>query len=686
MRFSSFFSRVTRIIGVYLLLIAICAIMTTGQVMAVTDYVFFVVNGDTTSPALTQGDTLAWGANCDPGTAVRFEIWYDVNSNGIINELGDINLESSILFDGIPTTDAGPEDGVVLSEDIMLSLPAGIYIFKAMNLTDSTSVERTLTNSVMISPPNRIQGHVTIPGVSAPDALLENIFVFSEYEGAEGPTAFAALTDANGFYDIRIPISGSGLSFSVEPSFITGYSSPIGRMTTVSGTVTDFDFAYKTAVDSVYGYLRDDGGTILNTHEELWCDNQYPDTLYKDIRFRNNRYAFYFAADEPSAWEMDIEEGNLFYDYIVPYGLQFDLDTIGSFQYDFTVYRPDTSIYVHIIENGGAPSNRYVVFASSNVLNARAANYTNLGADNVCEIHASTTDPDNWTVWLDMGNDDFPIPAPLIVKTDMYYGISPGDTVTFELVDGHLISGTVTQDPEDAPVNWEDIHAYAWSPTGKSRGNDVGDGGTYGIYVDTGEYYVSVNGDEYLGLPAWHHIIVTSGSITGVDFTINQTHCQVSGTIQNVPLPLDASYYTINAYTNTGGEDGYYASAIIDSVTGIYSMRLCDGTWTLIPPDFPNYATPSTPVTPIGEPPDTVKTINFTYTQVTLCSDVNLDGSVNLGDAVFLINYIFRAGAAPNPVCIGKANSDETVNLGDAVYLINYIFRGGPEPITDCCP
>lgn len=69
-----------------------------------------------------------------------------------------------------------------------------------------------------------------------------------------------------------------------------------------------------------------------------------------------------------------------------------------------------------------------------------------------------------------------------------------------------------------------------------------------------------------------------------------------------------------------------------------------------------------------------------------LCGDANGDETINIGDAVYLINYIFKGGPAPDPVCVGDANGDDTVNIGDAVYLINYIFKGGPAPVTDCCP
>ncbi len=66
-----------------------------------------------------------------------------------------------------------------------------------------------------------------------------------------------------------------------------------------------------------------------------------------------------------------------------------------------------------------------------------------------------------------------------------------------------------------------------------------------------------------------------------------------------------------------------------------------------------------------------------------LCGDANSDQTINVGDAVFLISYVFSGGPAPNPLEAGDANCDGQVNVGDAVYLIAYVFSGGAEP---CCP
>lgn len=67
------------------------------------------------------------------------------------------------------------------------------------------------------------------------------------------------------------------------------------------------------------------------------------------------------------------------------------------------------------------------------------------------------------------------------------------------------------------------------------------------------------------------------------------------------------------------------------------------------------------------------------------CGDTNADGDVNVGDAIQIINHVFKGGPAPDPACVGDANGDGDLNVGDAVYIIGYVFKGGPGPVDDCC-
>lgn len=60
--------------------------------------------------------------------------------------------------------------------------------------------------------------------------------------------------------------------------------------------------------------------------------------------------------------------------------------------------------------------------------------------------------------------------------------------------------------------------------------------------------------------------------------------------------------------------------------------------------------------------------------------DFNKDKSVDVGDVVFAVNYLFKSGMPPDPLETGDCNCDQKVNVGDVVYLINYLFKGGPPP------
>ena len=65
------------------------------------------------------------------------------------------------------------------------------------------------------------------------------------------------------------------------------------------------------------------------------------------------------------------------------------------------------------------------------------------------------------------------------------------------------------------------------------------------------------------------------------------------------------------------------------------------------------------------------------------CGDSNSDGSCNVSDAVYIINYVFTGGDAPDPMWQADVNCDSSCNVSDAVYIINYIFTQGNAP-CDC--
>lgn len=61
--------------------------------------------------------------------------------------------------------------------------------------------------------------------------------------------------------------------------------------------------------------------------------------------------------------------------------------------------------------------------------------------------------------------------------------------------------------------------------------------------------------------------------------------------------------------------------------------------------------------------------------------DVNGDCRLDVVDVVFLLNYIFIDGPAPDPLCVGDVDrSGGDPNSDDVLYLISYLFLYGPPP------
>ena len=63
--------------------------------------------------------------------------------------------------------------------------------------------------------------------------------------------------------------------------------------------------------------------------------------------------------------------------------------------------------------------------------------------------------------------------------------------------------------------------------------------------------------------------------------------------------------------------------------------------------------------------------------------DVNKDNKKNLTDIIYLVNYVFKGGPAPDPVDLGNVNcSSGAPNLTDIIYMVNYVFKGAKAPCS----
>jgi hypothetical protein len=57
---------------------------------------------------------------------------------------------------------------------------------------------------------------------------------------------------------------------------------------------------------------------------------------------------------------------------------------------------------------------------------------------------------------------------------------------------------------------------------------------------------------------------------------------------------------------------------------------------------------------------------------------------IDLGDVVYLVNYVYKAGPPPSPICMGDCapSHDGMVDAEDLVYLIQYLYQGGLPPLA----
>jgi len=67
--------------------------------------------------------------------------------------------------------------------------------------------------------------------------------------------------------------------------------------------------------------------------------------------------------------------------------------------------------------------------------------------------------------------------------------------------------------------------------------------------------------------------------------------------------------------------------------------------------------------------------------------DANTSGTVDIGDAIFILNFLFKGG--PQPACLDAADADDSANpesaiapitLNDPVLLLRWLLLGGKPP------
>ncbi len=82
------------------------------------------------------------------------------------------------------------------------------------------------------------------------------------------------------------------------------------------------------------------------------------------------------------------------------------------------------------------------------------------------------------------------------------------------------------------------------------------------------------------------------------------------------------------------------------------------------------------------------RTVDDARGEIFVRGDANASGKVpDLGDAIFILNYLFQGGPVPPCAKGADANDSGEVDVSDAVTVLLYLFQGGrpiPEPAKAC--
>ncbi len=70
------------------------------------------------------------------------------------------------------------------------------------------------------------------------------------------------------------------------------------------------------------------------------------------------------------------------------------------------------------------------------------------------------------------------------------------------------------------------------------------------------------------------------------------------------------------------------------------------------------------------------------HVPLVMAGDANHNGSINILDASYIINFLYRSGPPPVPLAAGDVNCIGGINIIDVSYLINFLYRSGPSPCS----
>jgi PKD repeat protein len=254
------------------------------------------------------------------------------------------------------------------------------------------------------------------------------------------------------------------------------------------------------------------------------------------------------------------------------------------------------------------------------------------------------------------------VPQPPQIDPMLPQIVMEGDTLEFRIhatdPDGDAFTFSVENNPPNSSL--------------VDSGNGAGSFWFAPSYVQAGGYLVTFKATD------------TTGRVDSLMLTIDVTEAgnqpPILVALPDTVVPVAEDIFTLHVYAADPDEDSVILSAdglpwnaeFVDSGNG-------GGAFTFVPDTTQN---------------DSVYLVTFIASDAVLADsqdvvvqviwylpgDANGDWIVSPPDVIYLLNYLFRNGAPPDPLIAGDCNGDGLVSPEDIIALLNYLFREGPPP------
>jgi len=553
---------------------------------------------------ITLGDDIALSFDFEQSYQIAdCRIYVDLNHSGTIDP-SDYFILREKFWDN-----DGWDENPALHHYQRIFVPDEIHQIPAQYLArveDGGTPAVASFNIIPISSSTSLSGTVLQPANTA------NLVAFLGITQGSGPpqSIYSALTNSSGEFTVSIPDSLSGrfgYFWVIDIADVaTNWAVSNLEFIRVEGHMTGHIVQLRPIDAWVYGQIRNDAGSLLPDGYTIDASPDGPSDM------GSYQGGWYHIGTTSGTWEICGENEQLRYDYMSAYR-DTTLASGDSVRVDLIFCRANGTISGTVYLDG-MPATRIEVGGSCSLGNT----YGYSDMNGLYTLHISNL---SFTYEVEINQDDIPVGY---YPLEQYTGIFPGATG----IDFHLVpipggvSGTLSVQIGDPIPDYTEFTAWAeQTGGGDSYTSVVAPDGSYEIRVPQGLYTLRLGQPfpppyeevTYLWEPQEYDSVQVGNTISpGYNYELNYANARVQGQLTGLTESQNLMIY------GWGGVQAMqYMNAVLVGSDFHYEIRVCEGTWHLIPPYVSGYNVNPPGYTFDVTEDDTLFTgYNFVYTSV----------------------------------------------------------------------